>query len=628
MLYYHAVLKLPVPPALEPNNYACAAWDVINNADSVKVGVLDTGIDNYHIDLANRVNANLSRDFSMALDGMVPNYGLGDANGHGTHVSGIISAKGIGVTGICWDVELVSLKISDKSTSYYTTFFGVIRYAIDFAAYNYIDILNLSGGNEDSSDPNLGIMKAAIQNYPGVFVCAAGNSGVNNDQNPHYPAFLTSQVDNIISVGATNIAGTSRADMSDPGWYTGSNYGATTVDIFAPGTWILSTFPEDKCLYGYPSCISNPTVSHLDNGYHYMSGTSMAAPHISGICALIKAHFPGITAHDIKQIILNNAEKLPAFNGMCVSGGRLNAGKIFDMFGGGDGSISTPYQIQDNRHLRNLTYTYYSNQQEYYEITANIDVSAGGLWIPMNYFYGTLLGNNNTVSGLYINNNYAGYENIYEYGLFKGNNGIIKDLTIKANIIIQPSFNSSLEYIGAFAGYNSGEIDNCTSTNNMSSAIMIQCGNEDAYIGGIAGINAWDNSAQIINCINNGVIHHSGTMGGISGSNWGTIDNSINNGILQYLALGDHSIGGINGLLYGGTITNNVNNAQIYYAGPNTNELYQPCMAQIIGAAGMRYGPIISGNSWFGNVYPGYLHPVGSFNQAEYVNNGEVGKYY
>lgn len=161
--------------------------------------------------------------------------------------------------------------------------------AISYATVNDIDILNYSGGSYTYRES----YKEAIDNYPGLFVCAAGNEHTNNDVTPHYPSNY--DLSNVIAVGSLDSYG-NRSSYS--------NYG-TTVDIYAPGGDILSTYPMELCASG--SCDKS---THFINGYHSLSGTSMATPYVTGVAALMLSSCDYITPEQLKTQLLNNADNI------------------------------------------------------------------------------------------------------------------------------------------------------------------------------------------------------------------------------------------------------------------------------------------------------------------------------
>lgn len=210
------------------------AWDYTTGSADVLVGVLDSGIDGTHPELSGMLVRNLCRDFTGGSQVVVTSPE--DPCGHGTHVAGIIAAAGnneCGITGTAWNVGLVSLRVFDDNGR--GTVAAVVS-AINYAESVDIPILNFSGGWEGDVSDNTAFT-AAVASYSGVLICAAGNAGEDNDgESPWNPASY--EASNIISVGAINSTG-DRCDFS--------NYGAVSVDIYAPGEDVLSTYPEHIC---------------------------------------------------------------------------------------------------------------------------------------------------------------------------------------------------------------------------------------------------------------------------------------------------------------------------------------------------------------------------------------------
>ena len=247
------------------------AWDYVIGTREVRVGILDTGI-TPHVDL----NANLVGGFSY-IDGNTNDYG-----NHGSHVAGIVGAVGndLGISGVARNISLVPLKFDGD--------IGDVQSALIDAEENNIKIVNMSWWNF----PNSPILKNAINDYNGLFVCIAGNGDTNIDIKPNYPASFN--LDNMIVVGAIK-SDLSRPNVSDWGYDTrgnpqGSNCGANSVDIFAPGDNIYSTVPT--------------------NSYLSMSGTSMAAPHVTGVAALLLSIDENLTVTQLKNAIMNSAENI------------------------------------------------------------------------------------------------------------------------------------------------------------------------------------------------------------------------------------------------------------------------------------------------------------------------------
>jgi subtilisin family serine protease len=284
------------------------AWDIQTGDGSVIVGVIDTGVDYTHSDLMNNIWTNSGEtpgnDIDDDSNGFVDDY-YGwdfayddsdpfDGDGHGTHVSGTIAAEGdngIGVVGVNWDAQIMPIKFLDDFG--YGSNFDAIQ-SVEYAILMGADLTNNSWGGGGYSQ-GLYDAIAAAGAAGQLFIAAAGNDyGNNNDIYPHYPSSY--DLDNIIAVAATD----RYDDLSDF-----SNYGPTSVDLGAPGSEIYSTIP--------------------DGGYAYYDGTSMATPHVSGVAALVWAEYPDLTAAEVKEILLETTDPIPALEGLTVSGGRLNA---------------------------------------------------------------------------------------------------------------------------------------------------------------------------------------------------------------------------------------------------------------------------------------------------------------
>ena len=255
------------------------AWDITTGSKTIRVGVIDSGISR-HPDLND--NRAIGKSFVSG------DIGTEDTYGHGTHVAGIIGAVGdnhIGISGVCKTVELVPLRVGNESWGT-ENIIKAINYANElWGTDKQIDILNFSGWN----GPNWKTFSDAINSYNGLFVTIAGNGekdandvshGYDIDANPNYPGSFT--CDNIITVGSIDFNG-SRSEFS--------NYGKNSVDIYAPGENIYSTY--------------------TNNTYAYMSGTSMAAPHVTGVAALLLSKNPTLSAAELKQLILDGADEIP-----------------------------------------------------------------------------------------------------------------------------------------------------------------------------------------------------------------------------------------------------------------------------------------------------------------------------
>ncbi len=292
---------------------AQAAWGVSTGSSSVVVAINDTGVDYNHVDLAANIWTNpgeiagngIDDDHNGFIDDIhgydfVNNDGnpMDDAN-HGTHVAGTIAAvgnNGIGIAGVNWSASIMALKFLDNE--------GVGYLSDALAAINYATMMRSTYGvnvrvsnNSWGGGPYSSALLAAIQanNNAGIlFVAAAGNESTNNDVIPQYPANYASP--NVISVAAT----TSSDQLA-----SFSCYGATTVDIAAPGESIYSTI--------------------TGNRYAWFSGTSMATPHVAGVAALAWAVAPNASVAEVRNAILQGADPLASLSGKVATGGRLNA---------------------------------------------------------------------------------------------------------------------------------------------------------------------------------------------------------------------------------------------------------------------------------------------------------------
>ncbi len=298
------------------------AWDAGTGSPDTVVAVIDEGIDVNHPDLRDNIWRNpeeaagiagldddnngykddvngydFANNDATVYDPDPLNGGKGDE--HGTHVAGTIAAEGNngeGITGINWDAQIAALKFLGPDGG--TTSDAVE--AINYAVAERMPISNNSwGGGGNSKALQDAIAKADAAGH--LFVAAAGNGdsdgvGDDNDATPHYPSSYTNS--NVVAVAATN--DTDRLASF-------SNYGATSVDLGAPGVSILSTLPG--------------------NEYGRYSGTSTATPHVAGMAALIKSGDPGLDDFQIKAQILQYVDEKTSLQNKVVTDGRLNAVK-------------------------------------------------------------------------------------------------------------------------------------------------------------------------------------------------------------------------------------------------------------------------------------------------------------
>ena len=292
------------------------AWETYEKAGekrSVIVAIIDTGIDIRHQELKDSIWTNPGEVDGDGLDndgnGFVDDiHGWnfysgnskvysGNEDSHGTHAAGTIgAARGTyGIAGITDNryVKIMSLKALGGKEGTGTP--EAVIQAIRYAEANGASICNLSMGTSSYSEE----LAQTIKNSHMLFVVSSGNGGISGfgydtDINPVYPASLP--FDNVISVANILFDGTLSKE---------SNFGATSVDIAAPGTYILSTIPNNK--------------------YGFMSGTSMSAPMVTGVAAMVYSYRTDISLSDVKQILLNSSRKLDSLQGKVVSGGLLDA---------------------------------------------------------------------------------------------------------------------------------------------------------------------------------------------------------------------------------------------------------------------------------------------------------------
>ncbi|MCM3872635.1 MAG: S8 family serine peptidase [Pyrinomonadaceae bacterium] len=302
---------------------APVAWDTSTGNASVVVAVIDLGADYNHEDLSanmwrNPGETGLDSGGQNKATNAVDDDGNGyvddvfgvdtinhdsnplDDGGHGTHVAGTIGAtgnNGVGVVGVNWSVRIMAIKSHGADGN--GTSASVVE-AFQYAAMmrrrgiNVRVTNNSWGGAPEAANYDQALKDAidAAGNAGILNVCAAGNSGRDNDAMPFYPASYESP--SIIAVAASD-QNDNRAGFSSTG--------ATSVDLAAPGVSILSTFP---------------------GSYVSLSGTSMATPHVSGAAALLWAHAPYLTVSQVKESLTNSVDVLPQWAGLTVTGGRLN----------------------------------------------------------------------------------------------------------------------------------------------------------------------------------------------------------------------------------------------------------------------------------------------------------------
>ena len=290
---------------------ASGAWQTTTGRASVVVAVVDSGIDFTHPDLADNQWLNpkpVNADFH-GWDFVADSAEIVDEQGHGTAVAGIIAASGnneVGVTGVMWQASLMSLRVLDGTG---TGDVAAAIEAIDYAVGHGAQVINLSWGTPGESLALRDALKRAIQRGA-VVVCSAGNTGQDVDSTPYYPAAFN--IPDLIAVAAS--------DGFDQltSW---TNWGRKSITIAAPGVNILTT--------------------EKGGGYWNVTGTSAAAPLVSGVTGLLKSAQPGLNAHAIAQALVKGARQVVSLSGKVQSGGVLSARGAFDSlrpYGNGNGN--------------------------------------------------------------------------------------------------------------------------------------------------------------------------------------------------------------------------------------------------------------------------------------------------
>ena len=282
-------------------------------SSSVIVGVIDSGIDVDHPDLINNLWVNTGEIWGDGIDndgngyiddyngydfvrnaGIGPGYAYDDEDGHGTHVAGTIAAEGnngIGVVGVAWDAQLMAAKFLDANGDGFT--FNAVR-ALQYTTANGAQVTNNSWGGSVAITVSCSNAINDARLAGNLFVAGCRQpERANNDSTPHFPSNYTH--DNVIAVASTT---------SSDGKSGFSNYGAITVDLAAPGSSIYSTT--------------------MGGGYGYKSGTSMAAPHVTGAIALMLAADPTLSYTEIRDALFNSVDPVSSMNGITTTGGRLN----------------------------------------------------------------------------------------------------------------------------------------------------------------------------------------------------------------------------------------------------------------------------------------------------------------
>jgi subtilisin family serine protease len=282
------------------------AWQVTKGTEDVVVAVIDTGIDLSHPSLKDNIWTNSREIPGNGVDddgnGFVDdvhgwnfaenNADVSDEHGHGTHVAGIIAARFDGyVGGVAPNVRIMPLKYySVKATGEQNLIATIkaIRYAVQMGAH----IINYSAGGAEFSQPEFEAIKLAEEKGV-LFIAAAGNEGVDAQMDKFYPAAYP--LKNIIAVASLSVEGA---------LLKSSNFGLNVVAVAAPGGKIQSTLPKGR--------------------FGYLSGTSQAAPFVTGTAALMLSVANSLTPPQVKEIVVRYSRPISQLSDKVQSGGIIN----------------------------------------------------------------------------------------------------------------------------------------------------------------------------------------------------------------------------------------------------------------------------------------------------------------
>jgi subtilisin family serine protease len=275
---------------------AAGAWSTTTGSSATVIAVIDSGVDFTHPDLVKNQWLNPTPSAAGDLHGwdfVVNSAEIKDEQGHGTAIAGIIAAEAnnsVGITGVMWRAGLMSLRVLDNTG---TGDVADAVEAIDYAVTHGAQVINLSWGTSGESVSLRDALERAMRRNV-VVVCSAGNNGRDLADGPYYPA----------SFGLRNVISVAGSDNFDRlgSW---SNWGTKDIAVAAPGTNILTT--------------------KMGGGYWSVTGTSAAAPLVTGIAGLLKTFRPAATPQAIAKAIADGARKTASLSGKTISGGVANA---------------------------------------------------------------------------------------------------------------------------------------------------------------------------------------------------------------------------------------------------------------------------------------------------------------
>jgi len=554
---------------------APAAWSIMPGLESVRVGVIDSGIHGNHPSLTNIVCRVLSKDFDRTR-----NAPLNDTGGHGTRVAGLIASQNNNQrTGVAQNIRLVSLRIDQNGLNW-----GFVLEAI-LHATGVIPILNISLGER-----NIGhhvAIRQALTVFDGLAVIGAGNAHQDNDdtRNRVYPASFSyigyGVGGNVISVGASgaNEANFRLMVPQTGGNPVGSNFGARTVDIFAPGNQMR---------------VMNNAGGYTEHTLgHGISGTSYAAPLVAGTAALMLSIAPELNGASLRSFLMYSVNRnvRTCVSDHSVSGGLLNTYQALRTV-----QAHRPHMVSVIRTQQQL-YAVRFNPSGNFNLASDIHLS--GQWNPIAEFIGTLNGQYggriHSIVGININRPGASLARDINIGFFATLRGRVLNMGISNNFIDMGSNSSGSGWIraGIVAGrmYSGGEIRNVSVNGHNTLRVrrsQSSIGGFVGYMSGglIYGVSVIGTSANFAFTLDG-----SGNIGGLVGTLVSgevvrsTFMSAPNHSLLNFRRDGNNrNIGGIVGYQQGGHIQlNNASNFMIYQEGTSSSVNGSPNFGTIIG---------------------------------------------
>jgi len=579
------------------------AWSITHGSADITVGIMDTGVDITHPDLAGRMhpaNSILHRDFTGSSISPLVDHGFPHRwNGHGTHVAGIVGPM------TAWNIRMASLRVFCTVTG--SASFRSVLDAIDHAMAMNIDILNFSA----NGFPHDATLAQRLRDFNRPFVSSAGNDNLHLTPTSNHIG--RASIPNLIVVGASNSANDNRASFA--------NHGAAVVCIFAPGVSILSTVPS----------------SVHSSRYVSWNGSSMAAPMVAGVAALMLSLNPNLNGRTLRNILMYTTRRgASCIRSGSVSGGIVNAHEavrlVPQVTNGYVNFVSRAGELHAIRHNPNRKFILTNDIDLRYLASDLDDMSPFVAWMPINLFSGTLDGNGFTIYNMWMTIPTMQFGQVTNFGLFSALIGTVQNLTISDARINGSAFHTGAwTHAGVLAGVTNGAIiDNVAIRNSV---VNIQ--RQGSTIGGLVG--RADASEITNSMVENTNISGSGYMGGVIGQLEGSTisESSVNHvTVALFVHTNNRSAGGIVGLARASSLITlaTVNNSLIRFDGHSniSNRDLRPSIGIVVGTldrssifwVGMSNTTINRGNL---RTYRWGLFNNNSNNQAQHVGNGPWG---